>query len=81
MKFGRRIMASILTLIMLLGMTAVAEDELPDSIDMGDIVVVDGVAINEDGEEIECYYGGTYDFKEAKNGDITIGKTELEIVE
>ena len=37
--------------------------------------------VDEDGEEIECYYGGTYDFKESKNGDITIGKTELEIVE
>ena len=37
--------------------------------------------VDEDGEEIDCYYGGTYDVEEAKNGDITIGKTELEFVE
>ena len=34
--------------------------------------------VDEDGEEIDCIYAGTYDFKEADNGDITIGKTEYE---
>ena len=34
--------------------------------------------VNEDGEEIDNVYAGTFDFKEDDNGDITIGKTEFE---
>ncbi len=38
--------------------------------------------VDDDGDELEdCYYNGTFDFEEAKNGDIIIGKTEYEIVE
>ena len=54
MERMKKLTALLLALAMLLGMTAFAE-EMPDSIDMGEIVVVDGVAINEDGEEIEGF--------------------------
>jgi len=54
MKLTKKLTALLLALTLLLGMTAHAE-ELPDQIDMGEIVVVDGVAINADGEEIEGF--------------------------
>ncbi len=55
MKLMKKLTALLLAMTLLLGVPAVAEDELPDSLDMGEIVVVDGVAINEDGEEIEGF--------------------------
>ena len=54
MERMKKLTALLLALAMLLGMTALAE-ELPDELDMGEIVVVDGVAINEAGEEIEGF--------------------------
>lgn len=56
MKMLKKLTALLLALTTLLGMTAMAEEtELPDQIDMGEIVVVDGMAINADGEEIEGF--------------------------
>ena len=51
----KKLTALLLALIMLLSVAAFAEDELPAEIDMGEIVVVDGVAIDESGEEIEGF--------------------------
>ena len=50
MKLLKKLTALLLALTMLLGVTALAEDDMPDQIDMDEIVVVDGVAINAAGE-------------------------------
>ena len=55
MKLLKKLTALLLALTLLLGVTALAEDEMPDQIDMDEIVVVDGVAINAAGEEIEGF--------------------------
>ncbi len=55
MKLLKKLTALLLALTMLLGVTALAEDDMPDQIDMDEIVVVDGVAINAAGEEIEGF--------------------------
>ncbi|MBQ2952979.1 MAG: LCP family protein [Clostridia bacterium] len=55
MNMMKKLTALLLALTLLLGVTALGEMELPDELDEGDIVVVDGVAINEDGEEIEGF--------------------------
>ena len=49
MKLIKRLTALVLALVCLCTLAAA---EMPDEIDMGEIVVVDGVAINADGEEI-----------------------------
>lgn len=55
MNLMKKLTALLLALSMLLSVTAFAEEtaELPD--DLGEIVVVDGVAIDESGEEIEGF--------------------------
>ena len=55
MNMMKRLTALLLALRLLLGLTALAEGEFSDSVDMGEIVVVDGVAINEDGEVVEGF--------------------------
>lgn len=55
MNLMKKLTALLLALTLLLGSAAFAEEELPDEVDMGEIVVVDGVAINEDGEEIDGF--------------------------
>ena len=54
MMLTKRLTALVLALLMLLGMTALAEDT-EEEMDMSGIVVVDGMAINEDGEVIEGF--------------------------
>ena len=55
MNMMKRLTALLLALSLLLSLTALAEEEFSDSVDMGEIVVVDGVAINEDGEVVEGF--------------------------
>ena len=55
MMLTKRLTALVLALMLLLGMTALAEDTMEDETDMSGIVVVDGMAINEDGEVIEGF--------------------------
>ena len=61
MKLLKKLTALLLALTLLLGATALAEVEFDDAVDAtdsedtGDIVVVDGIAINADGEVIEGF--------------------------
>ena len=57
MQLTKKLTALLLALTMLLslGLPAAAEDEFSDEVDMGEIVIVDGVAINEDGEEVDGF--------------------------
>ena len=55
MNLMKKLTALMMVVLLLAGTPVIAEDMLPDSVDMGEVVVVDGVAINEQGEEIEGF--------------------------
>lgn len=55
MNLMKKLTALMMALLLLAGTPVIAEEMLPDSVDMGEVVVVDGVAINEQGEEIEGF--------------------------